>query len=113
MHAIDRKAEIEREKRAGGGIDPSHGYGSQQDLVQSRRSTSIASTSDHVEMTMMRVQDQQEEAEPIPTSLRRPDTETRLEGRSQASGLENYDVWIQAPQLRRAPTLPVNAQLSG
>ena len=57
-------------------------------------------------------QDQQEEAEPIPTSLRRPDTEMRIEGRFQASGLESHDVRIQAPQLRRAPTLPVNVQLS-
>ena len=58
------------------------------------------------------LQDQEEEAEPIPTSLRRPDTEMTLEGRFQASGLESHDVQIQRPQLRRAPTLPANAQLS-
>ena len=51
-----------------------------------------------------------DEAEP---SLRQPDAETRLEGRSQASGLENHDVGMQSPQLRRAPTLPIDAQLSG
>ena len=54
------------------------------------------------------LQDQGQEAEPVTTSLRRPDTEMRLEGRSQASGLESHDVRIQGPQLRRAPTLPVN-----
>ena len=58
-------------------------------------------------------QDRQGGDEPIPISLRRPDTETGLKGRSQASGLENHDVRIQVPQLRRAPTLPVNAQSSG
>ena len=45
-------------------------------------------------------------------SLPRPDTEERLEGRSQASGLEDHDVRMQGPQLRRAPTLPIDAQLS-
>ena len=56
------------------------------------------------------LQDQQEEIEPMPTSLRRADTEIRLEGRSQASGLESHDVRIQEPQLRRAPTLPINVE---
>ncbi len=44
-------------------------------------------------------QDQQDEAEPIPTLLRLPDTEMGLEGRFQASGLESHDVRIQGPQL--------------
>lgn len=99
---------------AGEGTELSQSYGSQQDLIQNERSTSIASTSDPVELTMWgNLQDQQREAEPIPTSLRRTDTETGLEGRSQASGLENHDGRIHGPQLRRAPTLPVDAQLSG
>ena len=55
------------------------------------------------------LQDQREEAEPIPSSLQRADTEIRLEGRSQASGLASHEVRIQEPQQRRAPTLPVNA----
>ena len=113
-HGTDRKVEIEREKKAGERTDLSHGYGSQQDLIQSRRSISMASTSDPIELPMMGTsQDRQEGDEPIPTSLRRPDTETGLKGRSQASGLEYHDVRIQVPQLRRAPTLPVNAQSSG
>ena len=57
------------------------------------------------------LQGQGEEAEPVPTSLRRPDTEMRIEGRSQTSGLESSDVRIQGPQLRRAPTLPMNVPL--
>ena len=56
------------------------------------------------------LQDQGEEVEPVPTSLRRQDTEMRLEGRSQASGLESHEGRIQEPQLRRAPTLPVNVE---
>ena len=59
------------------------------------------------------LQDQGEEAQPVPTSLRRADTEMRLEGRSQASGLESSDIRIQGPQLQRAPTLPVNVELRG
>ena len=51
-----------------------------------------------------------DEAEP---SLRQPDTETRLEGQSQASGLENHNVRMQGPRLRKAPTLPVDAQTFG
>ena len=89
-------------------------HGSNQDLIQRGYSTSTAPTLDHVELTMMgALQDQREEAEPISTSLRRADTEMRLEGRSQASGLERSDVRIQGPQLRRAPTLPVNVEPRG
>lgn len=81
--------------------------------MQSRYSTSRASTPEQVELTMRgALQDQGEEAESVPSSLRRPDTEMRLEGRSQASGLESSDVRIQGPQLRRAPTLPVNVEPS-
>ena len=114
MHATDRKVEIQREKEAGEGTDLSHDYGSQQNLIQSRRSTSMASTSDPIELPMMGTsQDRQGGDEPIATSLRRPDTEMRLEGRSQASGLENHDGRSQGPQLRRAPTLKVDAESSG
>lgn len=82
--------------------------GSNQDLIQSRYSTSTAPT---MELTMRgALKDEGEEAEPVPTSLRRQDTEMRLGGRSQASGHESHDVRIQGPQLRRAPTLPVNVE---
>ena len=73
--ATDRKLEVERKKKkVGVGTDFSHGHSSQQGLPRGSTFDQHSFDFNHVVMTIRgALQDSQEQAEPIPASLPRPD----------------------------------------